>query len=153
MKGIKLFLILFMGICLGLAFYGCGSPKDPTGEERVVAKINKYNMTIEDFRDSAKSARGTKEEVLDQLIVRNILIQEAQKENFDKDKAFMKEIQGYWEQALLKLLIKKKTAEFSASFKGDKVKVEAAMRRWVKNLRSRANVTVYKENFDAVNIP
>ena len=131
MKEIKFFIILSMGICLGLAVYGCGSQKSPSSDEKIIAKINNYNMTTEDFRDSARSVSGTKDDILDQLITKNILIQEAQKENFDKDKAFMKEIQRYWEQALLKILIKKKTAEFSVLFKGDKNKVEtAAITNW-----------------------
>ena len=91
--------------------------------------------------------------MLDQLINKNILIQQSQSENFDKDEVFMKEIQRYWEQALLKLLIKKKTAEFSELYKGDKGKIETAMERWVKDLRSKANVKIYKESLDAVNIP
>lgn len=153
MKGLKFFVTLLLSIFLGMTIYGCGSHSMPPGEEKVIAKINNYNMTAEDFRDSARAVSGTREEVLDQLITKNILIQEAQKENFDKDKAFMKEIERYWEQALLKILIKKKTAEFSADFKGDEKKVEMAMDRWVKNLRSRANVKIYKENLDGVNVP
>jgi peptidyl-prolyl cis-trans isomerase C len=49
--------------------------------------------------------------MLDELITKKILIQEAQKQNFDKDRAFMKEIERYWEQALLKLLLKKRSDE------------------------------------------
>ena len=109
-------------------------------------------MTAGDFRESARVVSGTKKEILEQLITRNILIQEAQKENFDKDRAFLKEIESYWEQALLKLLIRKKTAEFSATFNGDKSKVEAAMEGWVSGLRAGANVKIYEKNLDAVNI-
>jgi len=153
MNRLKIFVMLLMIACLGLSVYGCGLPKDREPGDKAVAKINNYTMTMGDFRDSARAVGGTREEALEELITRNILIQEAQKENFDKDKAFMKEIERYWEQALLKLLIKKKTAEFSAAFKGDEKKIESAMDMWVKNLRSRANVKVYKENMENVNIP
>ena len=149
MNHLRVFALL-AGMIFSL--YGCGSPGNKSGDDRAVAKINNYNMTIGDFRDSARAVGGTKEYALEELITRNILIQEAQKENFDKDGAFMKEIQGYWEQALLKLLIKKKTAEFSVLFKGDKNKVETAMERWVKNLRSRAKVKIYRENLDQINL-
>ena len=152
MKLLKMSVILLIIGQLSFTAYGCGGAKKISGDDKVVARINNYKMTVEDFHNSARAIGGTREEALEELITRNILIQEAQKENFDKDKAFMKEIERYWEQALLKLLIKKKTAEFSAAFKGDTQKVATAMGMWVKNLRSRANVKVYKDNLDQVNL-
>ena len=153
MKLLRMSVILLIIGQLSLATYGCGGSKKISGDDKVVARINNYTMTVGDFRDSARTLGGTREEVLEEIITRNILIQEAQKENFDKDKAFMKEIEKYWEQALLKILIKKKTAEFSETFKSDKAKVEEALSRWVKNLRYRANVKIYKENLDQINLP
>ena len=154
MHRLKIFTVLFAVACLGLSVQGCGAPKKPSESDKVIARINKYTMTVEDFRDSASRTFGTtKEEILDELITKNVLIQEAQKENFDKDKAFMKEIERYWEQALLKILIKKKTAEFSLAFGGDKAKVAAAMDKWVAALRARASVKIYKKNLDEINIP
>lgn len=149
----RMLMILLIAGQLGASGCSCSTPKKPSGEEKIVAKINKYNMTVEDFRDSARAVSGTKEQMLDALITKNILIQEAQKQNFDKDKAFMKEIERYWEQALLKLLIRKKTAELTTVYGGDKKRVEAALEEWVKELRARANVKIYKENFDGISAP
>jgi len=59
------------------------------------------------------------------MITRNVLLQEAQEQNFDKDKAFMKEIEKYWEQALLKLLIKKKSAELARTIRVTDEEVKA----------------------------
>ena len=154
MKRLKILIMLLTVACAGLYVCGCGRAKEAAGDNRVIARINKYTMTAEDFRNSASRTFGaTKEEILDELITKNVLIQEAQKENFDKDKAFMKEIERYWEQALLKLLIKKKTAEFSIAFGGDKEKVGAAMERWIKDLRARTNVKIDKKNLDEISIP
>ena len=108
MKILKMPVILLIIGQLSFTAYGCGGAKKISGNDKVVARINNYTMTAEDFRDYARVAGGTKEEALEELITRDILIQEAQKNNFDKDRAFMKEIERYWEQALLKLLIKKK---------------------------------------------
>ncbi len=149
MDHLKMAVTLFL---IPISLCGCGSPKGRS-EEKIIAKINNYSMTAEDFRDSARTVSGTKEEVLDQLITKNILVQEAQKEKFDKDKTFMKEIEKYWEQALLKLLIKKKTAEFSAMYNGDKDKIENALGKWIRDLRSRTNVNIYKDNLDEISIP
>jgi len=138
----------------GSLICGCGRPKNPGADDKIIAKINNYTLTAGDFRDSAaKMMGGTKEAVLDELITKNVLIQEAQKENFDKDRAFMNEIEKYWEQALLKLLIKKKMAEFYVAFKGDQAKVKEAMDRWVKYLRAHSKVKIYKENFDKIKVP
>ncbi len=153
MERIKMLMVLVMVCQLSLSVYGCGAPKERSGDAKIVARINSYDMTVEDFRGAAKAIGGTKDRILEELLIRNVLIQEAQKQNFDKDKAFMKEIERYWEQALLKLLIKQKTAEFSAGVKGNKSEVEAAMTKWVKDLRTRANVKIYKENFDEIKIP
>lgn len=150
MKYFKMLVIIAVAAQLSFFGYGCCKPERSLPEDKVLARINNYTMTVDDFRGSARAIGGTKEEVLEELITRNILLQEAQKQNFDKDKAFMKEIERYWEQTLLKLLIKKKTAEFSAAFKGDQKKVESAMNNWVKNLRSRTNVKTYKENLDKI---
>ena len=152
MKLLKMSAILLIIGQLSLVIYGCGGSNKVSGDDKVVARINNYTMTMGDFRDSARTVVGTREEALEEIITRNILIQEAQKENFDKGKAFMKEIEKYWEQALLKILIKKKTAEFSETFKGDRVKVEEALGRWVKTLRSAASVKIYKENFDQADL-
>ena len=106
-----------------LSISGCGREKPRTGDDRLVAEVNNYKMTIGDFKGearfvmisdaAAKDPALAKGEILDELITKKLLMQEAQAQNFDKDKAFMKEIERYWEQALLKLLYKKKSAELS----------------------------------------
>ena len=103
---------------------GCGGVEH--GDEReLVARINTYEMSVDDFESEAGLTAPTKylsanpeeakAELLDELITKKLLIQEAQKENFDKDRVFMKEIERYWEQALLKLLLKKKMRELSGA--------------------------------------
>lgn len=118
---------------------GCGLFSPEKGEEdaRVVAKINNYTLTVDDLKNESKLALvpdqdlsegdlSPREQFLEDVIIKKILIQEAQKENFDKDKTFMKEIERYWEQALLKLLLKKKQFEFAreVTVSDDEVKEE-----------------------------
>lgn len=102
---------------------GCGRKKAGPDESSIVARIDNYEMTVKDFREEVLLTAANKylpedpikakEELLDELIVKKILVKEAQAQNFDKDKAFMKEIERYWEQALLKLLMRKKSREFA----------------------------------------
>ncbi|MDD5680172.1 MAG: hypothetical protein PHI59_02905 [Candidatus Omnitrophica bacterium] len=107
---------------LAIAFLvsGCAGKK---GEERIVASINNYDMTVEDFDYESKSILDTgrmlgeipvtKEEMLDALIIKEILIQEAVRENLDKEKDFMRSIEAYWEHTLLKDLLTKKSEEIA----------------------------------------
>lgn len=113
-------------IFLPLAIAGCCGPcggKDAKKEE-VIASINKYKLTASDFRDEARivgpnlrlssDPEKAREEVLNELITKKVMLQAAQAQNFDKDRDFMKEIERYWEQALLKLMLKKKIDEFTS---------------------------------------
>lgn len=128
-KKILLFvLIVFM--CVS----GCAKSKEPaSAEDKVIAKINDYKLTVADFNDGLKTTmaqrflaadpENAKKDILEELILRNILIQEAQKENFDKERSFMRQIEKYWEQALVKSLLKKKLQEVSGMIHADKKEI------------------------------
>jgi hypothetical protein len=114
---------------------GCAE-KPAAPAKRVVARINSYELTAEDFNDEARltaankhlpaDSAAAKAEILDEIIMKKVLLQEAQAQNFDKDARFMKEIERYWEQALIKLMIRKKMDEFASAITvgEDEVKAE-----------------------------
>ena len=115
--------MIFTGIFV-FSFFISGCMNNPHGgKDKVVAKINRFELTVEDFKEgvnpllmkkySAYSAIQQKDQVLEELITKEVLLQEAQRLNLDKQKSFMKEIEGYWEQALMKSLINRKLQEFS----------------------------------------
>ena len=97
---------------------GCARKKT---SERIVAVVNDYKMTVEDFNYESREVLRmgrllgetpvTKEDILDALIAKELLLQEAQKRNLDKDRNFMKTIELYWEQTLIRDLLTKKTRE------------------------------------------
>jgi len=101
-------------------FTGCSSG-NTEGDNRVVAQVNNYRMTVEDLRyelnniaHDEKGLLGTqmgRREFMDRLLEKEILLQEAQRLGLDREKDFMKTIESYWEQALLKLLLEKKSNE------------------------------------------
>jgi parvulin-like peptidyl-prolyl isomerase len=109
--------LLFI-LIMGLLITGCAKKAGP---ETIVATINDYKMTVDDFNYESKEVLRTgkligevpitKEDILDALITKEILLQEAQKENLDKDKNFMRTIELYWEQTLLKNLLTKKSKD------------------------------------------
>ena len=121
MRTWKTVLVTFVAASILWCVAGCGDKARPGG--KILARIGPYELTTEDFNDEAgmtalsksltKDPKQAKRYLLDEMIDKKILLQEAQREDFDKDKAFMKEIERYWEQALLKLLFKKKMEEIS----------------------------------------
>jgi len=78
-------------------------------------------MTVEDLKYELKnvpyddaSLLETEKGRLDyinRLLEKEILLQEAQKKGLDREKEFMRSIENYWEQALLRLLLQKKSNE------------------------------------------
>lgn len=114
-----LLLIIFLS-----AVHGCGGGLE-NGENPVIAKINDFKMNIQDVKDYLNYSFyyapqdlndiETKKEIIDEMIQKELLLQEAQKQNLDKEKSFMKTIELYWEQTLIKNLIEKKSREIAAT--------------------------------------
>lgn len=109
-----------------LIFYfiltGCSSG-NTEGDNRVVAQVNNYRMTVEDLRYELNNiaydektlleTQAGRKEFVDRLLEKEILLQEAQRLGLDREKDFMKSIESYWEQALLKLLLENKSNKIS----------------------------------------
>jgi len=154
--------VIIASILLSSVFAMAGEPRG--GDSKVLAKINDYTLTTADFESETQGKlpsglsdadlKKAKASLLDDLITKKLLIQEAQKQNFDKDKAFIKEIEGYWEQALLKLLYNKKSRELSREIGMNESNPEIrarlvrdAMNAWVEDLKKRADIKKYKIAF------
>ncbi len=114
MQGLLIVCVLFLA--------GCGQPQALPKD--VVAKVNNYMITADEFKRALDTSRAVlrdypdlapsllKEKVLEDMIVNQLLLEEAQKLDFDKQQVFMREVEGYWRQALLKSLIQSKNKEF-----------------------------------------
>lgn len=139
-----LLVFLLLGACQR-------GPASPQGNEREVAAVNKYKIFVSDFATAVyppdkageiSDSPETKKAILEDLITRKALIEEAQKQNLDKQKDFMKEIERYWEQSLLKLLLKRKSQELSHAVGVDKAQVQAEYER--RKFRIFADVVSFK---------
>jgi peptidyl-prolyl cis-trans isomerase C len=113
--------------CCIIAIYllaGC-SPGTSNPEKKIIAQINKYKMTVEDLRYDLKNfthdeagflkTESGRKQYIDNLIEKEVLLQEAQHKGIDREKDFMKSIESYWEQALLRVLLERKAKEISLS--------------------------------------
>lgn len=118
---------IFSGIliyCFVFGFIAGCSPAGTKGDNRIVAEVNNYRMTVEDLQYELesipyddKNLLKTKEgqrEYINRLLEKEILLQEAQRQGLDRERDFMKSIENYWEQALLKFLLQKKSKEISS---------------------------------------
>ncbi len=95
--------------------------KSPKQEDYLV-KINNYTISLQEFTAeflASPYARNntpeSKREFLDTLIWRKLILQEAQAKGLDKDKEFLKSIERFWEQSLLKRAMDNKTQEITGS--------------------------------------
>lgn len=149
-----------LSVLLAFTAAGCGAKNIPD-QSKVIAKINNYELTVEDFNSEidplfankylSKDPIKAKEALLDELITKKVLIQQAQKEGLDKEKQFMKEIERYWEQALLKSLIRNKTKSMPDNM--TKSQKEEAVDSWIENLKKEASIQVNKDVLKSVDLP
>ncbi len=129
----KYFIILLLSVFV----LGCqNQPKNKV----VLAKVNNYEITQQEFEEEFKDSSfgrvdtlESRKEFLNTLINRKLILQEAQKKGLDKDKAFLKMIEKFWEQSLLKLALDKKSKEIAGSAIVSDKKIEEAYQRMLKN--------------------
>ena len=134
-------LVLFCLYC-----YGC-KPAQPQGE--VLAKINDYVLTVEDFKSELKhspytvSNMDTREDLIDLIIRRELLVQEAQRQGLDRNDDFMRTIERYWKQTLVKEILKAENKRLKESI-GAKEAMDS-LDQWIEALRSKADIVVDEE--------
>ena len=167
----RYFFIAVIAVLFGGLIFGCSKKAGMSEikDNEVVASINQYDLTAGDFKDELKNALSSgmpqesslkmKGVLLGEIITKKLLLQEAQKENFDKDPAFMKEIEKYWEQALLKLLVKKKMKDIGDSLvkKGELPGSDAynsdmheTLEKWISGLKSNAKIKINQKVLEEI---
>lgn len=104
-----------------IAFFilGCSGQSE---NKVILAKINNYKITQEEFEEEFKESSfartdtlESRKEFLGNLIDRKLILQDAQSKGLDKDKNFLKMIERFWEQSLLKIALDRKTKEIAGS--------------------------------------
>ena len=133
---------------------GCSPASSKAKDSAIAVSVNNYYISYDEFekefKDSAFGRTDTPEsrkEFLDNLIDRKLILQYAQKEGFDKEKNFLKTIEKFWEQSLLKVALDKKTKEIEAKLSASdweaKRNEETKMvNDWMDDLRKQAHITI-----------
>lgn len=148
-----LFLLLVL-----LFISGC---RCPYRNNSVAVKVNDYEITREEFeqefRDSSFGTSDTLEsrkDFLDNLISRQLILQDAQKKGLDKEKNFLKMIQKFWEQSLLKTTLDKKYKDIIDNLRASdekmrpdtiKARESLAMDEWLAQLRKDSRIEINQE--------
>lgn len=130
--------LLFMFI---LSVSGCSSR--PAAPKDILARINSYEITKEEFEEEFKNSvlgrldtDQTREEFLNNLINRKLILQDAQTKGLDKEKAFLKMIERFLEQSLVKIALDKKASEIIHSCAVSDKEAEEEYARRVKDGRA-----------------
>lgn len=130
--------------------------------KEILAKIDNYTLYAEDFISEAQlyppSVREslTKEQILDNIIQKKLLLLEAQRQGLDKDPAFMKMVEHFWEQSLLRSLLEKKSKEILSSIQAtEEEKSQRAsqmMQQWFDDLKKSTKVQINKDALEKLEL-
>lgn len=126
-----------VALFLFLLIFGChGRPQ----EKPILLKVNNYELTLEEFEEEYRSSmfftadnREARKDFLENLINQKLILQDAQSEGLDKEEKFLKTIQRFWEQSLLKTALDKKAKGISGSVSIDENIVREAYDNMVRS--------------------
>ncbi|MCM8784366.1 MAG: SurA N-terminal domain-containing protein [Candidatus Omnitrophica bacterium] len=143
-KNVVIFMVIFVFLFLGCAKKSKG---------RAALKINNFQMTAKEFEEEFKEAgagllgpRNQKETFLENLVNRKLILQEAERLGLNQDKGFLKSIERFYEQTLLKAVLDKKSNEFASRIQVSEQEVEAYYKELKeKGLIEKPLSEVYKE--------
>ncbi len=109
-------------VLLLLAWLSACSEERPE-KEKVLARINDYELTLSEFEtklvgnlppdQDSDLTQEMKEMYLDQLIRKEVLIQEARRLKLDRKEKFIRAMEKYWEQTLIRDLYEAKSESLS----------------------------------------
>jgi hypothetical protein len=127
----KLFYLYISVLLFHLS--GCGSQQDEN--EKILAKINDYQLTLKHFNTlltanleyekDFKLTQEAKEQFLNSLIEKELLIQQAMKLKLDRKERFISAIERYWQATLIKNLFELKGKEIEKSVYITQEEIEA----------------------------
>lgn len=110
-----------MFILLLLCLTGCSRQEQE--EQAVLARINDFNLTLDDYEfelsrdveldNDFKITTEAKKEFLEEMIRKQLLVQEAKRLRLDTKEQFVRTIQQYWESTLIRDLLDLKGKEIT----------------------------------------
>ncbi len=112
------YILISIGLGVLLVIYGC---EQKTKSIKLAIKVNDFQMSAQEFEQEFKEAPASllgpenqKEKFLENLVSRKLILQEAERLGMNREKDFLKAIERFYEQSLLKLVVDKKSNEFAS---------------------------------------
>lgn len=113
---------LFLGLVLFCGVFVASCSEESTKSEEHLLKVNNYTLTERSFNSMLKFeldadrsfdlSGDTRVSFLNDIIRKQLFIQEAQQHNLDREENFRITIQRYWESTLIRNLLNKKGKQF-----------------------------------------
>ena len=108
-------------------------------KEEMAVKIGAYTLTASEFEELFHQQYEAKEDnpenranFLNNLMTRKLLLEEAQRRGLDTQKDFLRSIENFWEQSLLRLVVDQKVKEIVANITVTEAEMEAYYQKWLK---------------------
>jgi hypothetical protein len=107
-----LFILLSIVLAITAASFFFIRPEQPLPKKDILVTINGHDISRNDIREEARtgSRLDSGNDFLDSVIAKQLLIEEAQKLDIDKEPSFRKELQEYYEQSLIKILLERQNS-------------------------------------------
>ena len=124
-------------VLVGTLFLQCSCSKRDRKDETVV-KINAYTLTTGEFEElfheyeMNEDTPENRANFLTNLITRKLLLEEAQRRGLDTQKDFLRSIENFWEQSLLRLVVDLKVREITKNITVTESEIEADYQKWLK---------------------
>ena len=138
MKRTLSFLLLLASL---LYLPGCAQEETEDGQR--LAKINDFSLTLDEFHaqlaaelemnEDFKVTEAAKNQFLEGLIRKELLIQEAKRRKLDREEKFIKAIERYWESTLIRDLMEAKGKEIEKKTIVSQEEIESRYREMKKS--------------------
>ncbi len=138
---------------------GCAE-KSPKKE--VVAVIGDYSLYKEDFLSELSlyppeyRNKIPRERLLSEIIEKKVLLLEARRQGLDRDPEFMKMVERFWEQSLLRSLLEKRSEEILSSIpeteKDRNQKASGMIKAWIADLEKNTKIDINRDVLKKIDI-
>lgn len=93
-------------------------PSEKTPPDNIAITINRHNIAENTIVQKSKKfgyRNDEQSEMYDTIITREILLQEAQRQEFEKEESFRKALKVYYENSLIKILLERQNSQITVA--------------------------------------
>lgn len=119
---------IIIPLFLIFVFTGCSAQKN---DRKILVRVNNYEIGLDEFEkefnDSVYSRYDSpeaKSDFLNILINRKLILQDAEKSGLNRDEEFLKMVERFYEQSLVKIAVEQKSKELSNEIELDDKEVK-----------------------------